>query len=92
MSASPGPRVPLSPFNFAQMFVFHTVDFRQKLPCNSDFHPYLSIIMIILFKDMLCKKSCSKDSDKHGVPLATMCAALQTDYFKASVRRNCFLC
>jgi len=33
-----------------------------------------------------------KYSDKHGMPLATMCAALRTAYFKTSVGRNCFLC
>lgn len=48
--------------------------------------------MITLSKDMLGKKICSKDSDKHGMPLATMCVALRIAYFKAYVGRNCFLC
>jgi hypothetical protein len=89
----PGPRAPpLPPFKVAKLFVFHTGDFRQMLPCNSDFQPYLSIIVINLLKDMLRKKSCSKDSDGHGMPLATVCAALRTAYFKASVGNNCFFC
>jgi len=62
------------------------------LPSNSDFQPYLSIIMITLFKDMLGKKSCSKNSDKYGIALATLCAALRTARFKASVGKDCFLC
>ena len=74
-----GPQSP-HPFDFAQIFVFHIGDFRQMLPCNSGFQPYLSIIMIILFKDMLGKKSCSKDSDENGMPVATVCAALRTAY------------
>jgi len=48
--------------------------------------------MITLFKDMLGKKSCSKDSVKHGMPLATVCAALRTTCFKASVGSDCLLC